>query len=103
MHLQIDILGLVYSAIDEVNAQSAEGATVIRKTPDTRLLGGEGGLDSLTFVNLVVAIEEQVQTNLGQSIILVDENSMAKKEHPFRTVGALATYVEAILTKGAAG
>ena len=67
-----DILGLVYSAIDEVNAQSS-GETVITKTPNTRLLGGEQGLDSLTFVNLVVALEEQIQSGLGQSVVLVDE------------------------------
>ena len=93
-----DILGLVYSAIDEVNAQSA-AEVVIAKTPDTRLLGGDRGLDSLTFVNLVVALEEQIQNGLGQSVVLVDENSMALQEHPFRTVGTLADYVEKIVTK----
>lgn len=93
-----DILGLVYSAIDEVNAQSADGAA-IAKTPDARLLGGERGLDSLTFVNLVVAIEEQIQNGLGKSVVLVDEDSMALQEHPFRTVGTLAAYVEKILAK----
>lgn len=93
-----DILGLVYSAIDEVNAQSARGA-MIAKTLDTRLLGGEAGLDSLTFVNLVVAVEEQIQTGLGQSVVLVDEDSMTLQEHPFRTVGTLASYVEKILAK----
>ena len=82
-----DILGLVYSAIDEVNAQSADG-TAIAKTPETRLLGGDRGLDSLTFVNLVVALEEQIQSGLGQAIVLVDEDSMGLQEHPFRTVKA---------------
>jgi D-alanine--poly(phosphoribitol) ligase subunit 2 len=96
--LRQDILGLVYSAIDEVNAQSADGTT-IAKTPETRLLGGERGLDSLTFVNLVVALEEQIQSGLGQSVVLVDEDSMALQEHPFRTVGTLADYVEKILAK----
>jgi len=96
--LRQDILGLVYSAIDEVNAQSS-GETPISKTPETRLLGGDQGLDSLTFVNLVVALEEQIQSGLGQSVILVDEDSMALQEHPFRTVGTLAGYVEKLLAK----
>lgn len=96
--MQQDILGLVYSAIDEVNAQSATG-TMIAKMPDTRLLGGAGGLDSLTFVNLVVALEEQIQTGLGHSVVLVDEDSMALQEHPFRTVGTLADYVAKIIAK----
>jgi len=88
----------VYSAIDEVNAQSAAGAA-IAKTPDTRLLGGDQGLDSLTFVNLVVALEEQIQNGLGQSVVLVDEDSMALQDQPFRTVGTLADYVERIIAK----
>lgn len=96
--MRSDILGIVYSAIDELNAQSSDGV-LIAKTPDTRLLGGSQGLDSLTFVNLVVAVEEQIQNELGQSVVLVDENSMALQEHPFRTVGTLADYVEKIVTK----
>lgn len=93
-----NILGLVYSAIDEVNAQSA-GGVVIAKTPEARLLGGDQGLDSLTFVNLVVAVEEQIQNGLGKSVVLVDEDSMALQEQPFRTVGTLAAYVEKIIAK----
>ena len=93
-----EVLGLVYSAIDDVNAQSAAG-DVIAKTPDTRLLGGTGGLDSLTFVNLVVAVEEQIQNGMGRSVILVDEDSMALQEHPFRTIGSLAEYVEKLLAR----
>ncbi len=93
-----DILGLVYAAIDEVNAQSADGVA-IAKAPDARLLGRDGGVDSLTFVNLVVAIEEQIQNELGQSVVLVDEDSMALQEHPFRTVGTLADYVRKIIAK----
>ena len=96
--LRQDILELVYAAIDEVNAQSANG-TAIAKTPESRLLGSENGVDSLTFVNLVVALEEQIQDKLGQSVVLVDEDSMALQEHPFRTIGTLAEYVEKLVAK----
>ena len=93
-----DILGLVYAAIDDVNAQTPDGAA-LAKTPETRLLGGGRGVDSLTFVNLVVALEEQIQSGLGQSVVLVDEESMGLQEHPFRTVGTLAEYVEKVLAR----
>lgn len=92
-----DILSLVYAAIDDVNAQAGE--TVIEKNPEAALLGGDKGVDSLTFVNLVVAIEEQVQSALKKSIVLVDEDSMALQEHPFRTVGTLADYVGKVVEK----
>jgi D-alanine--poly(phosphoribitol) ligase subunit 2 len=96
--LRTDTLGLVYAAIDEVNAQSANGA-VLQKAPDAALLAGKNGVDSLTFVNLVVALEEQIQTTTGNSVTLVDEDSMALQEHPFRTVGALADYVGQVLAR----
>jgi D-alanine--poly(phosphoribitol) ligase subunit 2 len=96
--LRQDILEFVYAAIDEVNAQSANGTAIV-KTPETRLLGSANGVDSLTFVNLVVAIEEQIQDKLGQSVVLVDEDSMALQEHPFRTIGTLAEYVEKLVNK----
>ena len=91
-----DILQLVYAAIDEVNAQTASGAP-LAKSPETSLLGGDEGMDSLTFVNLIVALEEQIQSTLGESVILVDENSMSMQDQPFRTVGTLARYVESLV------
>lgn len=95
--MQQDMLGLVYTAIDEVNAQSVDGAQ-IPKTPEGRLLG-KGGVDSLTFVNLVVAVEEQVQNSLGKTVVLVDENSMAAEDQPFRTVGSMAIYLGKMIAR----
>lgn len=92
-----DILSLVYAAIDDVNAQAGE--VVIEKNPEAALLGGDQGVDSLTFVNLVVAIEEQVQSTMKKSVVLVDEDSMSMQEHPFRTVGTLADYVGKVVEK----
>lgn len=96
-----DILQLVYKAIDEVNAQSGNGL-VLQKEQATRLLGADGGVDSLTFVNLIVALEEQIQSALGIAVVLVDENSMSQQRHPFRTVGTLAEYVANLVAKPAA-
>ena len=90
-------LNLVYAAIDEVNAAAAEEA-ILQKSPDARLLGGDGSIDSLTFVNLIIAIEEQIQKTMGASIVLVSENSMTQQLQPFRTVGTLAAYVATLLS-----
>lgn len=92
------MLELVYAAIDDVNAQAVKGS-LLEKTPDAPLLAGKTGVDSLTFVNLVVALEEQIQNTTGNAVTLVDENSMALQEHPFRTVGTLAAYVEQVLSR----
>jgi len=89
---------MVYTALDESDAQSLNGAPV-EKTPEAPLLGSDQGVDSLTIVNLVVAIEEQIQKKMGKTVVLVDEDSMALQEHPFRTLGTLATYVEKVIQK----
>jgi len=94
--LREDILRLVQTAIDNVNAQCDDGVR-LEKTPDTDLLGSDQGVNSLTFVNLIVAIENEILNRLGKSVVLVDEDSMALQEQPFRTVGTLADYVEKII------
>jgi acyl carrier protein len=71
----------------------------LEKSPEARLLGSDKGVDSLTFVNLVVALEEQIQKKLGKSVVLVDEDKMAMDEHPFRTIGTMAGYVERVLDR----
>ena len=90
-----DVLELVYSAIDEVNGQFE--SIVIEKQRETPLLGGEGGVDSVAFLNLIVAIEGLVQQKHGVTVVLVDEGGMALQEGPFRTVETLARYVERLL------
>jgi acyl carrier protein len=94
--LREDILGIVYSAIDEINDQSGNGP-VLEKDLDTRLLGGDHGVDSLTFVNLIVAVEEGIRSVLGKSVVLVDEDALALDAHPFRTVGTLVHFVEKVV------
>ena len=96
-----NIVAIIYAAIDEVNGQSIEGLK-IQKDLETQLLAKGSGLDSLAFVNLIVAIEGQLETSLGLSVVLVDEDSMSLQENPFRTVGSLASYVEAVLAKQSA-
>ncbi len=93
-----DILTFIYSAIDEVEALTIGGAPV-EKTPEACLLGSDKGVDSLTFVNLVVAVEEQIHKKLGKSVVLVDEDNMGLEEHPFRTLGTMAEYIEKVLGK----
>jgi hypothetical protein len=88
-----ELLTLIYSALDDIEAKSIGGAPV-EKAADTPLLGSSSGVDSLTFVNLIVALEARIQEATGRSVVLVDEDSMAADEHPFRTIGSLAVYAE---------
>lgn len=86
-------IDLIYTAIDEVNRQSTNGRQ-IAKSPDTALMGGDSALDSLTFVNLIVAVESEIENQLNKSIVLVTESTMKGDEHPFRTVSSLAKLID---------
>ena len=90
------IIKTVYEAIDEINVQMVDEMK-LEKTLDTALIGSSGNLDSLGLLNLIVAIEEKVEKNMGILIILADERSMAKKDNPFETIQSLVAYTKELI------
>ena len=93
MSLAADI---IFQAIDEVNADLEEPLQ-INKTLDTALFGEDSTVDSLTLVNLVVAIEGAVMEKTGKSIILVDEQVFELPVNPFSSVEALSAHLQTML------
>jgi acyl carrier protein len=81
---------VVYAAIDSLNEQLSDERK-IRKDPTTVLLGNEGKLDSIGFVNFVVLLEEKCQQECGVSISLTETSA---EENPFESVGSLIEYLE---------
>ena len=61
---------------------------------DTRLFGEGGGLDSISLVTLIVAVEQAVEDEFEVCITLADEKAMSQRNSPFRSIAALAEYVE---------
>jgi acyl carrier protein len=59
-------------------------------TAETPLFGGEAGVDSLSLVRLVAAVERAAQARFGKNIVLADESAMSMRHSPFRTAGTLA-------------
>ncbi len=94
--MDVKAMDLIYSAIDEVNAQ-AHDQPRINKLPDTPLLGKAGSLDSLTLVNLLLEIEQQIEDRTGRKVVLVDESAMTLEENPFLTIATLAAHLERVL------
>ena len=88
-----DIVNAIYAAIDEMNEQQPKGRQ-IEKTPETALFGEKGMLDSLGLVNLIVAVEQQLEDELGVTVTLADEKAISQRNSPFRTVDSLADYIE---------
>lgn len=88
----------VFEAIDDVNGLLLP-AQRLSKSVETFLTGNDSVLDSLGLVNLIVATERKVEEEFGVGITLVSQESMSRPESPFRSVGALAEYVQSLLEK----
>lgn len=70
--MEEQVLEVLNCAIDRVNELLPTGEP-LSKEKDTVLLGQDGSLDSMGFVNLVVAIEEELEKQLGVRASLSDE------------------------------
>ena len=73
--MEDQIENIVSCAIDRLNELLPSGLSV-PKERTTRLLGWGGRLDSMGFVNLVVALEEELEKQLGITATLADEMTM---------------------------
>jgi len=78
---------LIYEAIDAVNA-TVRPDQVLEKSGDTALVGDRANLESLNFVKLIVAIEENIARVFSKEVCLVD--IMFCEENPQWTVAKLA-------------
>lgn len=90
------ILKCIMTAVHEVNLLLPEEEQV-DNTLDAVLFGETSSLDSLGLTNLIVTVEQQIETELGASITLTDESVFGPDGPPFTTIETLADYIEAVL------
>lgn len=88
------MIRLIYEAIDEVNA-TVRPEQVLDKSGDTVLVGDRANLESLNFVKLIVAIEENIARVFTKEVCLVD--IMFSEENPEWTVAKLARRVAQLI------
>lgn len=91
------IVACLYAAVDEVGRSNTGPA--LAKSPDTALFGGSGELDSLGLVNFIVAAERAIGNEFGTPVMLADDRALSHEPSPFRSIGALADYVEVLLSE----
>jgi hypothetical protein len=83
------VRGAVFRAVEQANQLSANGRAV-ETAESAVLLGGGTGLDSMGFINFVVALEEEVNHLTGRTPDLVQMIQAAEVSgHPISTVGQL--------------
>jgi acyl carrier protein len=89
---------LVLDAITDLNAELPENQHISAEN-ETPLIGRSASLDSLGLVRLIVAVEEQIQDNLGVRLTLADERAMSQSSSPFRTLQTLQAYILQLLSE----
>ncbi|MBN8634940.1 MAG: acyl carrier protein [Anaerolineae bacterium] len=90
------ILNAIYAAIDELNQQLPADKR-LSKTPDTVLYAKSGVLDSLGFVNLILAVEESIEDEFGLAVNIAEKVATTSEANPFRTVATLTEYIEPLI------
>ena len=90
-NIENQVEGILFELIREMNERRPDDQQ-IEKEQSTQLYGESGVLDSLELVNLIVAFEQKIQSDLDLAITLADEKAMSQKRNPFRSIEALAGY-----------
>jgi serine O-acetyltransferase len=86
------VVAAIYRAIDWINEELPPDRQ-LTKAPETRLVGRQSVVDSMQLVNLIVAIEREVEDTFGVAVTLADERALSMKVSPFRSIQSLADYI----------
>ena len=87
-----EIERIVYRAIDRMNDMLLDDST-LAKDPGTALIGDKGQLDSLGFINFVVAVEDEASQAMTIDISLADELILRGDAARPETVGDVIDFV----------
>ena len=92
------ITELIYSAIDHLN-QFLPTERRLKKNPEELLWDEESGgnLDSLGMVTFIVALEQEIEKELGVSVMLVDDLLISEENNPFESVDVLSHNISRLL------
>ena len=82
----------IFNSIEEIN-QQLEKEDELEKAVDTILFGEGGKLDSLGLINLVVAVEQNIEDEFDEAITLADERAMSQERSQFINVGAIKSLI----------
>lgn len=96
--MQEKIRELIAKAIDEINEQLEDEQKVV-VTEDTRFIGKNACLDSISFVTCISILEELIEENFNKNVQLVNEKAFSEKNSPFYSVETLSNYIETMISE----
>jgi acetyltransferase-like isoleucine patch superfamily enzyme/acyl carrier protein len=93
------VVALVLRAVAELNQMLPDGSR-LREDTSCALVQPQGPLDSLGVINLLVAVEDQVEAEFGRRPNLTEVSIAPEGSSPLSTVGSLAKFVAERLKGG---
>lgn len=87
---------IIISTINTMN-ENLDEVIQVKDGLDTVLYGNGGKLDSLDLINLIVAVEQNIEDEFDVPVTLADERAVSQEHSPFSTVGSLVDYIEVLL------
>ncbi|OQX10937.1 MAG: acyl carrier protein [Desulfobacteraceae bacterium IS3] len=90
------IFNIIIQQARELNEQLTNKIP-LEQGADAPLFGGDGVLDSIALVTLIVGVEQAIEDEFDTALTIADEKAMSQKLSPFRTVGSLSAYVEKLI------
>lgn len=87
---------VLYPSVEAVR-ETVEHGDQLQKSADAPLFGEGAPLTSLGLVTFVMEVEDHVTSVTGKTVRLVSSDAMSRKRSPFRTLGALADYINELL------
>jgi acyl carrier protein len=72
-------------------------------TPDTALIGESAAIDSVALITLLIGVEERLGGAVDLAASLMAFPDADALDHPFRTIGSLATHLHAQLSSDVTG
>lgn len=93
-----EIRALIAKAIEEINEQLEDENKVVLND-ETRFIGKNACLDSISFVTFISILEELIEENLNKNVQLVNEKAFSEKNSPFYSVESLSNYIETLISE----
>lgn len=85
------ILTIVLNVVDTYSKEIEVELEEINQS--TRLIGSSSSFDSSDLVQIIVEIEEKINSEFHCEIILTDEKAMSRVTSPFLNIGTLVNFI----------
>ena len=91
----------LYPLLERALTDIQSGSAVVSVfSPDLKLGGREGALDSLDTMLFLDRVEELLEEREGRAIPLVTDEAFLREENPFHSMRTLDAYIRELIGEG---